>query len=104
MPGPHLLEDRKLAASRLIELTSELCTRLAQSTSRLPKKMSLEAQRLSRIEDRRTLLRKLDMMRDFTGLLGKLLPGIADELGLERTPIQDCLEQIEISIGIMSRS
>jgi hypothetical protein len=99
-----LLENRRVAAAKLIELTSDLADCIGPSISRLPKKMSLEAQRLARVEDRKTQLRKLDMIHDFASLLSKLLPGIADELGLEQVPIQVCLRQIGTTVDAMSRS
>ncbi|MEO7617360.1 MAG: hypothetical protein ABIS59_00800 [Candidatus Saccharibacteria bacterium] len=104
MSGIFLLEDRKIAAAKLIELTSELATSLELSSSRLPKKMNLEAQRLARVDDRKMQLRKLDMIHDFASLLCKLLPGIATELKLDRSPIQECLDRIQAAVETMSRS
>jgi hypothetical protein len=83
-----LLENRRVAAAKLIELTSDLADCIGPSISRLPK----------------TQLRKLDMIHDFASLLSKLLPGIADELGLEQVPIQVCLRQIGTTVDAMSRS
>ena len=103
MSGTHLLEYRSGAAIKLIELTTELAKTLHNSTSRLPKKMSLEAQRLIEVEDRKTQLRKLDMIHDFSSLLRKLLPGIAADLGLEVAPILNCLHLIDASIAAMCR-